>query len=74
MIRAFLTTYGDTGFILLVAVVLFVALLVLIRVIRRSRRVPAPSPAPPICPRCGGTGRFVSRDGRDWPCLEPHTR
>ena len=73
MIRAFFTTYGDTGFIVLVAVVLFGALLVLIRVIRRSRRVPAPSTAPPICPRCGGTGRFVSRDGRDWPCLEPHT-
>ena len=65
MVRGFLKAYGDAGFFVLVAVALMGGLLLVFRI---RRRPPAP-PAQPVCERCGGTGRFVSQDGLDWPCL-----
>lgn len=70
MVGAFLEAYGDIGFFTLVAAALLGGFFLAYRVIRRSRRVPVPGPAP--CARCGGTGRFISQDGLDWPCLEAH--
>jgi len=70
VVRAFFKAYGDVGFFVLVYVVLFGGLSVPFPVIRRARRVPVPAPL--ACVRCGGTGRFISRDGHEWPCLYPH--
>jgi hypothetical protein len=33
------------------------------------RRSPEP-PAPEVCPHCGGRGRFVDDEGREWPCVD----
>jgi hypothetical protein len=70
VVGAFLEAYGDIGFFTLVAAGLLGGFIVVYRVIRRSRRVAVAAPA--ACARCGGTGRFISQDGLDWPCLEAH--
>jgi hypothetical protein len=68
VVRGFLKAYGDTGFFVLVGVVLLGGLFL---VIRAGSRPPVVPPAL-VCDRCGGTGRFVSQDGNEWPCLEAH--
>jgi hypothetical protein len=68
VVRGFLKAYGDPGFFVLVGLVLVGGLLL---VVRGGRGRPA-LPPDPVCERCGGTGRFISQDGKDWPCLEEH--
>jgi hypothetical protein len=70
VVGAFLEVYGDIGLFTLVGAALLGGFSLPHRVIRRSRR--APVAGPEICARCGGTDRFISRDGLDWPCLERH--
>jgi NhaP-type Na+/H+ or K+/H+ antiporter len=72
VVRAFFKAYGDIGFFVLVFAVLLGGLSLSFRVIRRVRRATVPIAGPPVCARCGGTGRFISQDGHEWPCLESH--
>jgi len=67
VVGAFFEVYGDIGFFTLVAAVLLGGLTAAYRVMLRWRRVPVAAPS--LCARCRDTGRFISQDGLDWPCL-----